>query len=209
MQVWQTSWQRCWQGLAAQGEGQALMQQLLAAYAQAPRAYHTLQHLAECLACLASCRHELRYPAEVEMALWFHDAVYDVYAQDNEARSAAWARQALAAAGVTEEALARIQALIMATCHSALPEPGDQQWLVDIDLAILGAEPARFAEYEAQIRDEYAWVPALVFAQKRAQILQGFLARPRIFSTDALAARFELPARRNLQAALQSLSVEG
>jgi hypothetical protein len=36
----------------------------------------------------------------------------------------------------------------MATCHTAKPADADQQLLVDIDLAILGAEPARFAEYE-------------------------------------------------------------
>jgi predicted metal-dependent HD superfamily phosphohydrolase len=107
------------------------MKKLIAAYEQPQRQYHTLQHLNECFTLLEPNRHLAKYPAEVEIALWFHDAVYDIKAQDNEARSANWAAEELAAAQVSQESIERVQQLIMATCHSALPEGQDQQLLVD------------------------------------------------------------------------------
>ena len=74
--------------------------------------------------------------------------------------------------------------------------------LADIDLAILGAAPARFAEYESQIRAEYAHVPQALFAGKRRNILQGFLDREHIFQTLPCRDRFEAAARRNLAHAI-------
>ena len=181
-------------------EPPALYTQLLAAWSEPQRHYHTLQHLAECLTLADSQRDEMTHPAEVVLALWFHDAVYDVRAHDNEARSAQWAAQVLNEAGVSPDECARIDALIMATCHGAAASPGtpDSALLVDIDLAILGSEESRFAEYEAQIRAEYAWVPPEVFAVKRRAVLRSFLDRPRIYTTDTMVARFEAQARRNL-----------
>jgi predicted metal-dependent HD superfamily phosphohydrolase len=76
---------------------------------------------------------------------------------------------------------------------------------VDIDLSILGAAPERFDEYEKQIRDEYAWVPGFVFRRKRAEILEGFLARPAIFSTPMFFQQLERAARDNLQRSLDQL----
>jgi predicted metal-dependent HD superfamily phosphohydrolase len=138
----------------------------------------------------------------VATALWFHDAIYALRASDNEARSADWAQQALRAAGAAAEAADRVHALVMATCHTAQPATPDAALLVDIDLAILGASPARFAEYEAQIRQEYSFVPGWLFRRKRRQILQGFLDRPRLYSTTHFHDALEAAARRNLQQVL-------
>lgn len=131
-----------------------------------------------------------------------HDAVYDVHAHDNEARSAQWAVQALDAAGLDAHACRRIHDLIMATCHTASPTSADAALLVDIDLAILGAAPPRFAEYQRQIRAEYAWVAPDIYARKRMAILEGFLARRQLYSTPALHTRLEQRARTNLMQAI-------
>lgn len=199
------SWQRAWGSSGAQGHGEALRDALLQAYAEPQRHYHTQQHLAECLAMLAPLRGLADYPAEVELALWFHDAVYDTHRHDNELRSADWAREALADAGAPPEAAARVHTLVMATRHAVMPEGRDAQLLVDVDLSILAAGPARFAEYEQQIRDEYAFVPGFLFRRKRREVLQGFLDRPHIFSTPHFQAAHEAAARANLQRALQAL----
>jgi len=180
-----------------------LLAQLLGAWREPQRHYHTLQHLAECLALFDELRDQAQRPAEIELALWFHDSVYDVHARDNEARSSAWADRALREAGLPNDACARIHALIMATCHDALPASPDARLLTDIDLAILGAEPERFAEYERQIRAEYAHVPQEIFTRERGRILARFLARSPLFHTKAMQTRLAAPARRNLQHALQ------
>lgn len=125
--------------------------------------------------------------------------MYDVKAHGNEARSADWAVTALQTASVSVEIQTRVHALIMATEHTAAPLAGDAALLVDIDLAILGAAPARFAEYERQIRQEYAWVPEDVFVAKRRAVFQGFMSKRQIYSTAFLHQKLETSARSNLQ----------
>ena len=197
-------WDAAWRALGVAAPD-GLHDQLLAAWSEPQRHYHTLQHLAECLALAEELRDEMDHPAEVILALWFHDAVYDVRAHDNEAQSAQWAERALCEAGVAADARKRIIDLIMATCHGAAnapPASQDSAILVDIDLAILGSPERRFAEYEAQIRAEYAWVAPEVFAVKRREVLRGFLARERIYAAGTMRARFEAQARCNLSRAV-------
>jgi len=191
------SWSDAWRALGASADD-ALLAELLARYAEGQRAYHTLQHLGECLVHLARERDGAERPAEVALALWFHDAIYDVHRHDNEARSADWARQAARRAGLAPEVAERLHALVMATRHDAQPVGADARLLVDIDLAILGATPARFAEYERQIRIEYAHVPPAVFEPRRRQILSGFLARDPLYLTAPMRSRLEAAARANL-----------
>ena len=194
-----TSWQRAWSGIGAAGEGDALFAQLMAAYAEPQRHYHTQQHLGECLSVFDGARALAGHPDEVELALWFHDAIYDVKGHQNEQRSADWARDALRDAGVSTDAAQRVHDLIMATRHTAVPSGRDEQLLVDIDLSILGAEGARFDEYEQQIRKEYAYVPGFLFRRKRREILKGFLDRSAIYSTPHFHDMLEARARDNLR----------
>ncbi|MEM8514387.1 putative metal-dependent HD superfamily phosphohydrolase [Massilia sp. MP_M2] len=182
-----------------------LCEQLLRAWDEPQRHYHTLQHLGECLALFDTLRAHAEQPADIELALWFHDAVYDVQGHANEARSAHWATEALAAGGVDPVRCQRVHDLIMATCHTALPASPDQALLVDIDLAILGAPAARFAQYTQQINAEYAWVPPEVYAVKRRAVLQGFLDREQIYTTPAARQRLAQHARENLAKAVSSL----
>ena len=190
-------WIRDWASLGLTGDA-ALLERLLASYAEPQRLYHTLQHLSECLDLFDQVAHLARRPGEVALALWFHDAVYIPQGHDNEARSAAWAGEALQAAGADEAVIARTQALIMATAHHQAQEQGDARLVIDVDLAILGAEPARFAEYEEQVRAEYASVPVELYRQKRGELLTRFLERPAIYGTAELHARLEQQARTNL-----------
>lgn len=196
----QGAWDSAWQALGAAPPA-GTYGQLLAAYREPQRHYHTLQHLEECFRLALELRPQMDRPAELLLALWFHDAVYDVQGRDNEARSADWADRAMLAAGVDGDSRARVRELVMATRHDALPCSHDAAILTDIDLAILAAPAARFAEYERQIRAEYAWVPDEVFSVKRREILLGFLRREHIYLAPALQARFEEAARRNLTTA--------
>ena len=200
----QERWARLWQSIGASGDGGRWYEILTKAYAELQRYYHNQQHIAECLAEFDGVRHLAKEPEAVELALWFHDAVYDPKAGDNEERSAAMANSCLGEAALPDLGT-KVSALVMVT-KSHDPKPGsDAELMVDVDLSILGQEPGRFAEYEAQIREEYRSVPKLIFNFKRAQILERFLARPRIFATDSFANRYEEIARRNLTESIRNL----
>jgi predicted metal-dependent HD superfamily phosphohydrolase len=197
-------WNHLWKAIGAAGDPDPWYDLLTRAYAQPGRHYHNQRHISECLDQFDRARSLAQQPDAIELALWFHDAVYDPRAGDNEEQSAAMARECLEKAGLPALAAA-VSDLVMAT-KSHRPEAGsDAALMVDIDLSILGQEPARFDEYEAQIREEYRWVPLEVFNPKRAEILQRFLARERIYSTDFFATRCETQSRGNLERSVQRL----
>ena len=174
-------------------------------YSEPHRHYHTDQHLAECFENVQSIIALAEHPAEVEIGLWFHDVIYDTRRHDNEQRSADWARTAAQELGASAESAQRIYDLVMFTRHASAPVGIDAEVLVDADLSILGAHPARFQEYETQVRREYAWVPDEMFRSGRAEILKEFLARPYVFCTADFRERYEAQARRNLQQSLAAL----
>lgn len=192
-------WDRAWRQLALEPPP-GLYERLLQGYGEPHRAYHTLQHLEECCALFDEASAE--HPGEVLLALWFHDAIYDPKRHDNEEKSADWGAEVLAAAGARQDMIARFRELVLATRHEAQPQSPDARLLVDIDVSILGAEPQRFDEYEAQVRKEYAHVPDLLFRMGRARILKGFLERPAIYSTASFRDRLEAPARANVERSL-------
>ena len=191
------SWARC--APAATG---ADRDACLAAWDEPHRRYHDRAHLVDGLTQLEPLLDQATDPRAIELAWWYHDLVYDPLRADNEAQSAARATADLARWGEAPARIAAVAALILDTRHQADPAPGDPALLIDVDLAILAAEPARFDAYEAQIRAEYAWVPDALFAAKRAEILAQFLARTAIYRTPSLHARWEDRARANLARAV-------
>ncbi|MCE7980526.1 MAG: N-methyl-D-aspartate receptor NMDAR2C subunit [Caldilinea sp. CFX5] len=198
-------WQQCWLRLTGRLPAARWWLELQQQYNAPQRAYHTLQHLAECLQHFDAVRSLLQYPDEVEVALWCHDVIYDTHRRDNEEASAQWAQQLLQETDAPSATSQRITDWIRLTKHMAEPVDADGAFLLDIDLAILGADKERFAEYEQQVRQEYNWVAWPAFCTGRAQILQSFLQRPTIYRTPFFQARFEAQARTNLTASLHTL----
>lgn len=151
-------------------------------------------------------RERIRRPDEVEAAIWFHDAIYDPHASDNEERSADLADRLLGRAGVPTEYLAEIRRLVLATGHRGARDPQDDAAVMtDIDLAIFGSDPERFDEYERDIRREYAFVPEDQFRRRRAEILESFTARRSVYATPWFTSRYELKARANLGRSIAAL----
>jgi predicted metal-dependent HD superfamily phosphohydrolase len=173
-------------------------EELIARYSETHRKYHTVRHLDECFEKLAEIRSQADHPAEVEVALWFHDAIYDTRSTENEAKSAELAVSKVLAAGGSPECANRVSESIMATRHAGLQQGNDAKVVVDVDLAILGESPEIFDEFEQQVREEYSWVPGFIFKEKRKKILSRFLARPAIFNTELFRERYEDQARKNI-----------
>jgi predicted metal-dependent HD superfamily phosphohydrolase len=199
------SWARMWQSLGARDADEDLHRQLIAQWSEKHRHYHTLQHLRECLEHLEEAKGLASRPAEIEAALWFHDAFYDPQRSDNEQRSAQWARECASNAGIATQTAGRLHDMVMATRHQEIPDDADARLLVDIDLSILGSDPARFQESNAQIRREYAHVPQDAYREGRMRVLRGFLDRPRLYTTERFHSMLEARARDNLQRALERL----
>lgn len=197
-------WLALWSRTGARGEARPVWEDLIAHYRETHRAYHNLDHIGFCLAEFDSVRSLAESPDLVEFAIWFHDAIYDTHAQDNEERSAELAGGVLENAGLAR-LRNRVQALILATKHVAPAADHDATLLVDIDLGILGQPRSRYETFEHQIRQEYAWVSPTDFSNGRSAILRRFLGRPAIYGTETLRDRWETAARENLRWALDRL----
>lgn len=180
---------------------------LFAAYTESHRHYHTVEHIKACLYHLDTCREQLDQPHEIELALWFHDAVYQPLASNNEQKSADWAVSFLTANGASSETIDRIYRLIMVTKHDEATQTRDESFLVDIDLSILGADSATYDQFEQGIRQEYRAVPKFLYRRKRAAVLQSFLSRPRIYHNEPFISEREQQARANLIQAITNLTV--
>lgn len=179
--------------------------ELVAAHDEKHRAYHNAEHIVECLERFDEVAPEAVHPDEVEFALWLHDAVYKTRGGDSEAESAEWATRLLREGGAPASTVERVEAMILATKHNAEPPTPDAALMVDIDLSILGREPARFDRYEEDVRREYRWVPGPLFRAKRKEMLVAFAARPSLYATDLFRERYEAQARRNLARSIARL----
>ena len=202
----ENQWREFWQRLGAIDDPLQPWQRIHAAYAEVWRAYHNLEHIGHCLAEFAVVRQPANDSLAVEAAIWFHDVIYDTRKNDNEERSADFAVDTLRAAARTAEFCETVRALILATRHHAQPESNDARLLTDIDLSILGQGPDRYAEFEQQIRREYAWVTDKDFAAGRLTILNSFFQRKRIFNLPTFVQRYEEQARVNLSWAIKQLA---
>lgn len=188
-------------------EGGAFAFHLLSAcYAYPRREYHSLKHIEECLGHLDAFRSIAQDADALEFAIFVHDAIYDATRKDNEARSAILGAMLLDQLGAPAEKVSRVNELVAATTHTRSGLAGDESLIVDIDLAILGAESARYDEYAVGIRKEYAHADASAYRVGRCAFLRAMLARERLFGHETVRDRFETQARANLAVELESLS---
>lgn len=170
---------------------------LIERWSEPQRAYHTLEHLLLMLELLAANGAS----AEIMLAAWYHDAVYDPRSSSNEADSAALAAAALPGLGLGHLAERVSELVLRTTAHDGDDLDEQTALLLDADLAILGQPPALYLRYVEGVRREYAHVPDDEFRAARGAILAGFLGRERIYRTPAFTG-LERAARANIAAEL-------
>ena len=176
---------------------QTLLNMLITAYTEPQRAYHSVQHIAECLAHFQNIQSSLNDPIAVETAIWFHDVVYDPKAFDNELQSAELMKS-VCDPFLSEQQIEKVYKWIIATQKHQPSDDHDLNSLLDIDLAILGSNAERFAEYQQQIQFEYAWVESDVYKVKRKQVLQQFEQMNPIYQTRWFRYHYEKQAKISL-----------
>lgn len=182
-----------------------IYEQLSRAYCETHRFYHTNEHINAMLKHFDHVLPMAEHPAEVELAIWFHDAIYKPLSSTNERDSAEWVKAFLISAGASENVVYRVYDLVMATMHNVELVGNDQHLIVDIDLAILGASETDYDVFERNVRKEYKWVPFFLYKKKRKEVLLSFLDRQRIYTLDYFYNKFEDVARSNLERAIAQL----
>lgn len=190
---------------APEAPAQAVFDDLCRHYSSEGRFYHTLFHVANVLKDIERGPYPSADLDELRLAVWFHDAVYDTQAGDNEERSAEYAAEALGLLNIPMPLIARVCALILTTkTHQAPDDDLDGKLLLDADLAILGANPHEYGYYRHAIRREYAWVPDEHYRAGRIRVLETFLQRPTIYLTAPFVS-LEPLARNNLHWEIENL----
>jgi predicted metal-dependent HD superfamily phosphohydrolase len=179
----------------------ALRDELLGAWERP--GYHDLHHLEEVLDRLdvLTAAGVAFDPTTVGLAAWFHDAVYEGAADDEE-RSARWAERALPTAYADE-----VARLVRLTVHH---RPADDDTagaaLSDADLGILAASRPRYDAYAGGVREDFSHVDDDDFRAGRAAVLRDLVARPHLFSTPQARELWEVAAHANLRRELDELS---
>lgn len=187
-------WQRCVASPPSPGAA-VVYARLAAELGAAGRHYHNLGHIEDCVQRFDKVAHLLADPDAVELGLWFHDAILDFGASDNERRSAALFMEL--ATGSSPSFRRRVARLVLATRHDR-EEHDDRAFIVDIDLAGLGAPWDEFMAKGELLRREFATVGDEPYYRAQVGFLQRLLARPAIFASAHFRASCEERARANL-----------
>ena len=198
-------WESLWQKIGASGNGNDSYMELLSLYGENHRAYHNFVHVASMLREFDEVRDYIENPEQFEIAIWYHDAIYNTKEKNNEEKSAELAQKTLIKAGIKPEFINNVTKLILATKHQETPQKTDEQYLIDLDLSILRESQREFDEYELDVREEYSWVPEETFKAKRAEILQFFLDRDNIYLTELFRNKYKDQAIKNLTKSIEKL----
>ncbi|NJM10822.1 MAG: hypothetical protein HC889_01895 [Synechococcaceae cyanobacterium SM1_2_3] len=198
-------WARCLNGEPALAE--TVSAQLIELYGEPHRHYHTLNHIRHCLHQFDQAAALMADPDAVEMALWFHDAIYQPGAPDNEWRSAELFREW--AEGRTEPTfLQRVHDLVMATTHRE-PQQNDAGFIVDIDLSGFGLPWAECERDGCLIRAEFPAMTDDEYYPGHLRFLRTLQNRPTFFFTEFFQQRYESVAQANVARIIAELRERG
>jgi predicted metal-dependent HD superfamily phosphohydrolase len=203
------AWSRC---VADSHDGWVLFDSLISRHREAHRHYHGVRHVTWVVRHVEelAAAEPVGDIAAVVVAAFFHDAIYDPRATDNEAASGRLADRELTVLGWDEVRREQVAAMVEATATHDVPTETaietDTAVLLDADLAVLGSDPASYQAYVAGVRSEYAHVSADDWRTGRTQVLRSFLDRPALFATPTGREWWEARARANLAAEVASLS---
>jgi predicted metal-dependent HD superfamily phosphohydrolase len=162
---------------------------LIARYGEAHRHYHATSHVVSVLNHLPAVLEAEGIAADspvarsLRLALWYHDAIYDVHSPTNESDSAVLAERELRSLGLEDALCADVSRLVIATKHPSSPQSIDEAIIIDVDLGILAASAENYDRYVDQVRAEYAFVSDEDWRIGRSKVLQSFLDSDALFHT--------------------------
>jgi len=182
---------------------------LCASYSEPHRHYHTLDHVVALFDTLEEYADEVGDASRLAFAVWYHDAVYDPQAKDNEERSAERAAKEMKAFGAHPLLIDRVSKLILATKNHMGATAGDydDDVFLDADFCILGAPTETYNQYVSGMREEYAHLSDDEWKKGRGGFLEKVAVAPRIFRTGIFEGAYAKQARANIKAELRTLEL--
>ena len=201
-------WNRCQSGDGAGARGGDVYKEVRDSYSASGRHYHTPRHIEHCLFQFDLVAGELKNADAVEMAIWFHDLVFDVDVDDNELQSARRFVD-LASDSMEAEFKTRVYDLIMATAPPRLPNTSDQKFMLDIDLSSFGLPWDDFVRDSIAVRDESPQLSDVEFYPGQRAFLESLVSREHFYFTDFFRSRIEETARSNINRHLRNLRDQG
>ncbi|MEM8523447.1 MAG: hypothetical protein AAGG68_02330 [Bacteroidota bacterium] len=174
----------CWEEIAAH-------------YCSKPRHYHNLQHLEDMLQELETVKQDVQEMDSILFSIFYHDIIYKATQSDNEYQSALLFKKRISKTNF--EHIEYCFQQIEATKMHQLSEDRDTNFLIDIDLAVLGQEWKTYEEYCQQIRREYRIYPNFMYRKGRKKVLEKILGQDQLYKTPYFFARYEAQARKNME----------
>jgi predicted metal-dependent HD superfamily phosphohydrolase len=185
----------------------SLAVRLIEKYSEEHRFYHNLSHIRAMLTAAEKFKDKFADYDSIQLAVWFHDAIYEPQSATNEIESAALAVRSLSQLNVSAAKIEKVEKMILATQkHDAATLNADGRLFLDLDLGILGAQQEVYRRYAKAIRQEYSFVPENLYRERRREVLSEFLQREFIYYTHELRELLEERARTNIANEIKELS---
>lgn len=182
-------------------------QEIILAYSGKKRHYHNTSHIYNMLLQAEKVKDSIVDFDVLQFAIWYHDIVYKSTKSDNEEQSAVVAKKRLKFFNIEAKRLETISNLIISTKkHQVLcAKNEDNDYLLDLDLSILGTDWETYKSYYNNIRKEYNVYPDFIYNKGRKKVLQHFLERETLYFSIYFKNQFEVKARENLTKELHLL----
>lgn len=167
-------------------------------YTSKHRHYHNLIHIAN---MLTMAPQELTF--EQQVAVWFHDAVYNPISDHNEEDSVELVTKLLDIDYIDQRGDINIITEIILSTKDHTPRCPEANLVLDLDLAILGQPAPIYQQYVKNVAAEYApFIPTDIYRYGRQEFLKRFLEKDSFYYTDWGKRYLDEKARENLKSEL-------
>lgn len=174
-------------------------------YSKTNHHYHNLSHLDNILLSLLPIKHVISDWQTIIFSIAYHDIIYNVMNNNNEEKSAEFARKRLSALSIPIHQVDKCCKQILATKGHDNSNDDDTNIFTDADISILGTDEENYKRYADFIRKEYKIYPDFLYNPGRIKVLKHFLEMKKIYKTDFFYSKYEDQARINIEYEIRQL----
>ena len=192
----------------SQDEARKMFINLTRHYRDKSRGHHSLKHVEECIDWVrGDLKKEISRPVMMELAFYWHDAVYVATRHSNETESAALAIVDLSKTEIQIFEMAEVMTFILTYEGGLKPTTNDAKYFRDIDYWIIGSPRERYLSYMKGIEKEYLpFYSPEEYCSGRLKFLGTLRNQDRLFLTDYFEDNFRQAAIENIDFEISSLN---